>query len=178
MMQNFNRRLIPFLLVFSLNQHIHQHINAQINTTLIDSVDRKLGKDTVHEILSYYLLPDQLTSLSQHGCWCAKILNLPLLNHLRGGANSVDDLDHICKQWSIATKCIHSLGQNCYSYDQSRQLGYLSVTIESLFEISPTKSQKNCKVNPGTFHFLTKNSRSIFSFSKTCCFQNHGNAQN
>ena len=58
-------------------------------------------------------------------------MNFNLLNHERGGANSADDLDHICKQWLVATKCIHSLGQNCYLYDENGGEGTTDVLIET-----------------------------------------------
>ena len=64
-MRNFlmrnRQRLLPLLLVLVSNQQICNYISflptahAQTNTTLIDSIDRRLRQDTVHEILSYYL---------------------------------------------------------------------------------------------------------------------------
>ena len=91
-------------------------INSQVSTSLINSVNRKIKQNTVNSLLTYYLTPRQLQFLSQHGCWCAKIID-PENNQGLGGSADVDDLDIICKHWQLATKCIHTLGQNCFEYE-------------------------------------------------------------
>ena len=128
--------------------------NNPANTVLIDSIHRKLKHESVNELLTYYLVPRQLDFLTQHGCWCAKILN-ENSNEL-GGSTPVDDLDIICKQWSVATKCIHSLGQNCYQYDQqpttdiSIETGVNGLQISTQCEIPSNDDlclQDACKVH-------------------------------
>ena len=104
-----------------------QEASQWTNQSFIDSVSIKLKDNAANEILPYFLvLPGQIETLSNHGCWCAKILN-PEQEQL-GGGNTVDELDAICKRWWLASSCIQSLEGACYRYDLNE---YTNVLIES-----------------------------------------------
>lgn len=67
-------------------------------------------KRAVQEILEEFLPAVDLTKLENHGCWCSRILGVN--PDFRGEA--VDDLDRLCKQWSVTRRCNRLKGGSCY----------------------------------------------------------------
>ena len=113
-------------------------VNSETNLPecgIIHPVNRLMNKNAANEILPYFLTTQrlnrqQLNVLSNHGCWCAKILN-PNSEQAFGGPTTVDELDGICKQWASACNCIHSVGGSCHSFNDNDYTNIFIVTGNS-----------------------------------------------
>ena len=107
--------MTPYLLLLSII------LTLQVTPTLsiLVQISRKIRKSAALDILPFFLENEQLYKLSNHGCWCSKILN-NLGNDQEGtrrsSKNVADELDGICKQWHMAANCLHSVGGACNNY--------------------------------------------------------------
>merc|ERR1711974_563692 len=59
------------------------------------------------------LVTNPTTDLENHGCWCSRFSNMNIPDN---GIPS-DEVDHICKQWISARRCVTNLNGACHATD-------------------------------------------------------------
>lgn len=58
-------------------------------------------RQAVVQILSEFLTTNDAQEVSQHGCWCSKIMG----SNPDFAGDPVDNIDRLCKEWSVTRRC-------------------------------------------------------------------------
>lgn len=66
-------------------------------------------KSAINEILEEFLSDINIQKISNHGCWCSKITGL----NPDFAGKAVDNLDYLCKEWSMSRRCNTLKGGSC-----------------------------------------------------------------
>lgn len=64
------------------------------------------------DILNVFVGDDLRHRILNHGCWCGKFNQQP--RQYFGGSNTADDLDKLCKKWSMTRRCNREQGGACF----------------------------------------------------------------
>ena len=79
----------------------------QAQAEIISITQKK--KSAILEVLSEFLDVEDTVKLSLHGCWCTRITGY----NPKYAGDPVDEIDHLCKEWSSKRRCNTLMGGTC-----------------------------------------------------------------